>query len=182
MKCPIEGIIHVTSEPEEWRDVFGFEGYQVSNLGNIRSFRDRHGGLKKEPSPLRLDSASGQPRVTLCVQAKKKRVSLAHLILEVFGKPKPPGSVVRHLDGNVLNNRLDNLTWGTQRENIQDNIRLGVWPHGESNGTSKLKEGDVREIRSLLTQGLSRHKIANLFNVSRRTVQFIDQGRMWKHV
>ena len=41
------------------------------------------------------------------------------LVCEAFHGPKPfPGAVVLHLDENALNNRPENLRWGTQKENL----------------------------------------------------------------
>lgn len=41
------------------------------------------------------------------------------LVCEAFHGPKPfPGAVVIHLDENALNNRPENLKWGTQKENL----------------------------------------------------------------
>lgn len=41
------------------------------------------------------------------------------LVCEAFHGPKPfPKAVVIHLDENALNNRADNLKWGTQKENL----------------------------------------------------------------
>ena len=41
------------------------------------------------------------------------------LVCEAFHGPKPfPEAVVIHLDENALNNRPENLKWGTQKENM----------------------------------------------------------------
>lgn len=41
------------------------------------------------------------------------------LVCEAFHGPKPfDGAVVIHLDENALNNRPENLKWGTQKENL----------------------------------------------------------------
>lgn len=41
------------------------------------------------------------------------------LVCEAFHGPKPfDGAVVMHLDENALNNRPENLKWGTQKENL----------------------------------------------------------------
>jgi hypothetical protein len=41
-------------------------------------------------------------------------------MLETFVAPRPPGAVVRHLDNNRANNRLENLCYGTHAENMAD--------------------------------------------------------------
>ena len=41
------------------------------------------------------------------------------LVCEAFHGPKPfPGAVVMHADENALNNSAGNLSWGTQKENL----------------------------------------------------------------
>src|SRR3990167_4021500 len=53
---------------------------------------------------------------------------------------------------------------------------------GERNGSSKLTEKDVREIRNLHKNGLSYQKIAVLFGVTTGSVFPICAGFQWKHV
>jgi hypothetical protein len=47
------------------------------------------------------------------------------LVMEAFVGPCPPGKQCLHRDGNGLNNRLENLRWGTPEENTQDMIKHG---------------------------------------------------------
>lgn len=48
---------------------------------------------------------------------KNKKVH--QLIAEAFLGPKPfEGAVVMHLDDNPLNNRVENLRWATQQDNL----------------------------------------------------------------
>lgn len=125
---------------EEWRPVLGYEGkYEVSDQGEVRSL-DRmingpHGPrrwkgriLKKKPSKI-----GGYGMVSLRDSGRDRYVSVHTLVLESFVGPRPEENVCRHLDGNPSNDRLENLRWGTQKENIQDSIKHGThhWTNRE---------------------------------------------------
>jgi hypothetical protein len=47
------------------------------------------------------------------------------LVAAAFLGPCPDGQEVRHLDGDKLNNCLDNLIYGTRSENNLDTVRHG---------------------------------------------------------
>lgn len=101
---------------EIWKPVLGYEGlYEVSDQGRVRNkkgliLKDRY----KTPMRYRY--------VVLC----KKEKSISSLVLETFISPRPPKMVVRHLNGNSQDDRLCNLTWGTQSDNIFDKIQHGT--------------------------------------------------------
>jgi hypothetical protein len=50
------------------------------------------------------------------------RRDVHRLILETFVGPRPPGKQCRHLNGDSLDNRLENLAWGTFHENFADRL------------------------------------------------------------
>lgn len=51
--------------------------------------------------------------------AKQRPRKVHQLVCEAFHGPKPfPEAVVIHLDEDALNNRPENLKWGTQKENL----------------------------------------------------------------
>ena len=54
-------------------------------------------------------------------------------------------------------------------------------PLGSAHGQAKLKEADIPEIRKLLT-ALSQAEVANLYSVSRSTIEGIHRGVTWKSV
>ncbi len=50
---------------------------------------------------------------------KAKNYNVHRLVCEAFHGPAPfPGAIVMHLDEDGLNNRADNLAWGTQKQNL----------------------------------------------------------------
>lgn len=119
---------------ERWLPVVGFEGkYEVSDLGRVRSL-DRmvstSNGTGLRPCQGRVLSTqkrdgNGYVQHTLS-DGTRKRPATAHvLVLEAFIGPRPDGNIIRHLDGNSLNNTLSNLRWGTQAANVADTIRHG---------------------------------------------------------
>jgi len=88
---------------------------------------------------------------------------------------------------------------GTVNDNNQDKKRKGrahggagdrhwskthphLVPHGSASHRAKLVEEQVREIRRRRAAGESQRAIAAAFNVSRRTITFIEQGKTWKHI
>lgn len=109
---------------EEWRDIKDFPGYQVSDKGNIRSRINNRHGLGKdyhEISPC-LNDKQGHKSVQL---GRDNRRSVHRLVAEAF-IPNPNNyPLVRHLDDDPSNNNVDNLAWGTQRDNMQDCVKHG---------------------------------------------------------
>lgn len=77
------------------------------------------------------------------------------------------------------------LSWGTQKENIQDAIAKGRYRHhiGERNYGAKLTLEQVQEIRDIFSQGNHYGLTAELserYGVHRTTIQRIRLNLKWK--
>ena len=115
---------------ENWLPVVGYEGlYEVSDQGTVRSL----GRLGRNDSRVyggRTLKAVRQPlgyvKVTLCRDRQKFQVFVHSMVLEAFVSPRPDGQVARHLNDVPDDNRVSNLAWGTQSENINDSVRNGT--------------------------------------------------------
>jgi hypothetical protein len=115
---------------EEWRDVPQFEGmYAVSSRGRVRSL-PRHSGARPSPVGERLLKLSPGPtgylRVILRRENRSFTVKVHHLVLMAFVGPRPDGMEGLHGNGDELDNRLENLRWGTKSENMRDQVRHGT--------------------------------------------------------
>lgn len=119
----------------------------------------------------------------LVAENKKHNYPLVHrLVLETFVGPCPEGMECRHRDGNKENNFLENLLWGTKLENARDKHKHGTTARGEKNGMSVLSNEDIVDIRQCRKLGLSLNVIARIFDVSKKTILNIIQGKIWRYV
>lgn len=112
---------------EWWKSVPGYEGaYEVSDQGRIRSL-DRYGSDGRKVSGRML--APGRHhrdrhrQVKLCKGGDICTTLVHRIVLEAFVGPCPEGAVACHWDDDPDNNCLDNLRWGTPKDNAQDAIR-----------------------------------------------------------
>ncbi len=115
----------VALEGERWKPVVGFECFDVSDLGRVRS-----------PSGRILTArigTGGYPMVTLNINGRKGTRRVHRLVLESFIGPAPEGTFGCHADGSPENNRLSNLRWDTQANNLRDVVSHGR--HHSSNRT-----------------------------------------------
>lgn len=82
------------------------------------------------------------------------------------------GVVVRHLDGNALNNAIGNLALGTQSQNSFDRslaARRASAIHAASH-LRKLSDAQLRALREDYEQGLSHKNLQVKYGIARRTV------------
>jgi hypothetical protein len=102
---------------EEWRALERFPGYEVSNIGRVKSFKRNKESLLKH-----CITKQGYALVCLSVNNKKFTSYIHRLVAEAFIIRKSHLSletaVVNHKDKNRINNSVDNLEWVTPSENI----------------------------------------------------------------
>lgn len=106
--------------------------------------------------------------------------SVGSLVLETFVSSRPEGLECRHLDGNPLNNNLDNLAWGTRQENVADRVIHGTNLRGERNGNSKLTDRQAAEIRQCLANDIPPKVLAKHFQVNRVTIYNIKNQKTYE--
>lgn len=168
-----------------WKTIPGFpDHYEVSDEGKVRTWLVRGSkNMAERPSEMIGWEMRGYPTVLLRDTSGSRRCVRVHsAVLLAFVGPCPPGHEARHLDGSRNNNRLDNLKWGTPKENSDDKRRHGTMIVGEMCVTAKLQSADVVAIRSLLRRGHGIQFVASLFGVSKRMVARIRDGISWVDV
>jgi len=168
---------------EAWKSVVGYEGwYAVSNIGRV--CRVATGRVLKQQV-----CSHGYLIVTLCVHGKKTNSLVSHLVADAFLPPSgPTDTVVRHLNDIKIDNRVENLAWGTYSDNLRDAYRNGKNKPppihiGEANSSATLAEDQVREIRRLYATGkFSQRELALRFGVAQSVISDIILRKIWKHV
>lgn len=106
------------------------------------------------------------------------------IVAETFLGPPPfEGAVVRHLDDNPTNNRVENLAWGSHKENAADRKRNGRDRRGSAVTSSVLKEEQVKQLlEDYSTKKFTQKDLAAKFKVSVTTVAKILRREAWVHV
>jgi hypothetical protein len=179
---------------EIWKSVVGYEGvYEVSSLGKVRSIRrlvwrpGKYAGYITVRGGIVRYRRGGYPSVSLCKEGKSKDVPISRLVLEAFVGPCPDGMEACHFpDRDPENNRLDNLSWGTRKENqlhrkIHQTSNKGkMYNVGMGNPNAKLTERDVRVIRIRCECGESPRIVAKCFGVSAGVVERIVCRKSWR--
>ncbi len=157
---------------EVWKEIPGFDGFDVSSEGRVRSFwktslvmvgrtcsRPR---IKVETPKVLNQSVSGESYARVSLHGKNHRVHV--LVLTAFAGPRPAGREACHSDGNPLNNRSDNLYWGTPHQNA-----LNKTDHGK-NRSAKLSRKDVERLIALRKEGTTIAALSKLFGIGEGSV------------
>ena len=109
---------------EIWKDIEWAQGYQVSNLGKVKSLerphKSHHGTTyiqKERILKTRLDPNGYEKVGILKKDGKQKQVMVHRLVAEAF-IPNPDNlPQVNHKDENRSNNIVNNLEWCTAKYN-----------------------------------------------------------------
>lgn len=118
---------------ERWRPIPGREGYEVSDLGRVRSldrwivaadgkrrfFRGRI--LKTRPFP-----RTGHRMVSLKAGSVGTSFRVHVLVMLAFVGPRPDGMQTCHNNGIAHDNRLTNLRYDTASSNVRDSVNHGT--------------------------------------------------------
>lgn len=107
---------------ENWLKIKGYDGYEVSDLGRVRSL-NYLGNTGKVKVLKLVDTRNGYLVVNLCKNGKPKKFLVHRLVVEAFIGPIPRGMVVNHLNEIKTDNRLVNLEITTYKKNNNHGTR-----------------------------------------------------------
>ena len=135
-KQAIKTEVNPVQGDEIWRDVVGYEGYyMVSNMGRVKRLptiteqTSIHGkkfirhikGRIMTVSKRHNNDNAWHNQVVLCKNGKRENVYAAILVARAFlGEPKH-GENIKRLDGNTLNDKIENLAYASGKITYKDN-------------------------------------------------------------
>ena len=177
---------------EIWKDVVGYEGvYQISNLArvkrvgyNIESPHCKYRRAYKDEMEIKqMISTNGYKKLSLC-KDKIIKNQMVHRLLMIAFVPNPENKpFINHIDGNTLNNSLENLEWCTPKENVNHAINIGLINNkGINNKNTKITEDIAKEIKRLISLGHKKINISRELNVSAGIIYSIAYNKCWKYV
>jgi NUMOD4 motif. len=165
------------------KEIPGYQGYYATEDGNIISLRSGFERILCQ----RIHKGYQHVQIRKGIgRDTKVKVPVHQLVLSTFkSQKKSKGLVCRHLNGNPLDNRIENLEWGTVKDNFNDSIRHGTavcLRLGERHPHSKLKDNTVIKIKHLIDKGLSNRDIADMFSLKTYNINDIRTGKAWSHL
>ena len=185
---------------EIWKDIQGYEGiYQISNYGRIKSLYRKEIRYKNfnnnNPNPffitrkeciLKQQIKRGYYVVNLNKNSIKTYPTVHRLVMLNFN-PNDNSDImqINHIDGNKLNNHIDNLEWCTAKENTIHAYNNGLAKFKDQDGikntSSKLTIEQVNEIRKNGKYD-SYENISKQYNVSRSTIENVLKNKTYKDI
>ena len=177
-KCnePIEDL-----DNEVWKEILGFSAYYVSNMGRFKKLDKQNGSFKFIVST--PNCRNGRLYVSMCDDnGKHRNVMAARIVAHTFCEGySDTRNTVDYIDGNVANNRADNLEWVSQSENNSRKYKTYSENGGMYSRNGKFKyilldsKYQFKTIRSLAKfLGVSETQAARYINGETRTDRKIE--------
>ncbi|WP_049851502.1 HNH endonuclease [Pantoea sp. RIT-PI-b] len=128
-----------------------YKNFEVSNTGLVRNTKTKK---TFNPSP----GTNGYKKVTLSLGNGVNITKEVHrLVAETFKPNSTRGLVVDHIDGDKLNNHIDNLQWISQKQNLKKAKRKGT-------NQPRLTQSQIDEIVKMRNAGKSFIQITKELN------------------
>ena len=134
---------------------------------------------------------NGYKMITLCYNNKSKKIFLHRLLATLF-LPNPFNKpFINHIDGNKLNNDINNLEWCTSHENnlhawkngLCENVRKKLIENGRKRDLTKLHEASKKACTGLKRSIETRKKISESHKgLGAKSIKCIETGEIFSSI
>lgn len=133
---------------EIWKPIAECNGeYYVSSWGRVKSLK-----FGKERILKPVLQSRGYPTIFISQKNQKCKQVRVHILVALAFIPNPDNKPqVNHIDGNKLNNHIDNLEWVTIKENIQHAWDTGLFEDKRKKCAASAKLHHSKPVIDLLT-------------------------------
>lgn len=165
---------------EEWKEILGYDGYYISNMGRVRRFVSSYQRwVYLTPYPNKVNSS--RYYISLPDNKGKRHNLFVHRLVGfafVNGNTEEH-NVINHIDGNPLNNKSTNLEWVTSSENSIHAFR-------ELKRTTGRRYSKNSRFKKIIVDGKFEFKTieacAKFYKVSPTQMQrYISKEAQWNH-
>jgi len=165
---------------KEYRPIPEWDAYGISSCGEIIRLKPNQGSkvgkiLKPQKHPNRL-----YLMVRLNCFGKQKTFDIHRLVAMTWIGKIPKNYQVCHINGNPLDNRVQNLRIDTKESNEADKLMHGKSNRGNNNGQSIYPEWMIKEIKKFLDRGTKPNELAKIYPMSATYIRNIKNGYKWK--
>lgn len=113
---------------EIWKDIEGFPGYQVSDRGRVRSFRNYHGQITEQSRIIKPRvNKDGYYELTIYTIDRRKVTKRVHRLVANAFLDEHPNLVVNHINGVKTDNSVSNLEFVTAKQNSTLASEMGLY-------------------------------------------------------
>ena len=173
------------TQAEVWVPVRGAAGYEVSDLGRVRSVarvmvRSNGAPMRLREKILRpIPTMHGYHVVTLSLRGVHQQTTIHKLVAYHFLGPAN-ATEVNHKNCDKTDNRAVNLEWATHDENMRHASLMGrLSPVTNPRRSNVLNLEMARGIRAMHRDGMSVASIARTLGISYDLASSVANGRSW---
>lgn len=170
----------------------GLDELEVSSLARIRrkarmvwTAYDEHPHFKQIRTRILKQwvDAKGYAKVSISITGKTHGFLVHRMVCAAFHGLPPDGKrSACHNNGDVRNNRPENLRWGSAKDNMADKKIHGTDNTGARHPRAKLDDLKIKAIKMLRGAGMPNFEIAMIFGVAEGNTSAIYHGKIWSHL